>query len=90
MPEKAHVSSVEALESFRADVVIVDARLAACAGVELCRRLRAEALLPHLKLLLLVEGPSLALRACESPCENPSLALRANEDGSLAPRAGES
>jgi putative two-component system response regulator len=46
----------ESLKTFPADVVVVDGDVAGGPGVELCRRLRAEAPLPHLKLLLLNDG----------------------------------
>ncbi len=42
----------EALERFPADAVVIDARLDG-GGADLCRRLRAEAPVPHLKLVLL-------------------------------------
>jgi response regulator RpfG family c-di-GMP phosphodiesterase len=42
-----------ALERFRADVVLVDAQTDAGPGLELCRRLRAEAPVAHLKSILL-------------------------------------
>jgi response regulator RpfG family c-di-GMP phosphodiesterase len=79
--EIAHEDDVAgALETFPADVVIVDARLAACPGVELCRRLRAEAPLPHLKLLLLAEGET-ASAETDGLCDD-----RVSADGQLGAR----
>jgi putative two-component system response regulator len=63
-PEAARV-----LSEFPADVVLVDSRPAAAAALELCRRLRAEAAVPHLKLLLLTSEQA-AVPEAEGLCDD--------------------
>ena len=46
-------AAVESLRRLAADVVLIDSRLAEGPGLDLCRQLRTEAPLPHLKLVLL-------------------------------------
>ena len=43
----------ELLKRFPADVALIDAQLNGESGIEVCRRLRAEAMVPHQKLILL-------------------------------------
>jgi putative two-component system response regulator len=47
----------EALKRSPADVMLIDGQLAGGAGIELCRRLRREAPLAHLKLILMAADP---------------------------------
>jgi response regulator RpfG family c-di-GMP phosphodiesterase len=80
--EVAHECDVAGvLDQFPADVILVDARLADGPGLDLCRRLRAEAPVPHLKIILLeAEGDALPPEA-DALCDD-----RAAVDGRLGGR----
>ena len=84
----------DALNRFPADVALIDSVLPGESGIDVCRRLRAEAMVPHQKLILLTgddaQAPSLELDALcddQAPWDAPEglllgrmrLALRLKE-----------
>jgi serine/threonine protein kinase len=71
----------EALAAAPADVVLVDAQLAEETGLDLCRRLRAGAPVPHLKLILLADAAESLPPEADVLCDD-----RADDDDRLAAR----
>ncbi len=61
---------LEQLKRFPADVVLIDEYLSGGKAVETCRRLRAEALLPHQKLILLTKGAPASAPELDGACDD--------------------
>jgi response regulator RpfG family c-di-GMP phosphodiesterase/serine/threonine protein kinase len=60
------------LDRFPCDLVLVDSQLVEGSGLDLCRRLRTEAPIPHLKLILLLANPitEAAVAAADPSCDD--------------------
>jgi response regulator RpfG family c-di-GMP phosphodiesterase len=65
--EAGHEGEVaDVLRRSPADVVLIDSQLAEISGLELCRRLRTDAPVSHLKLILLAADPTAEAEAAEA------------------------
>ncbi len=76
----------ELLKRFPADVVLIDGHLNGESGVEVCRRLRAEAMVPHQKLILLTDDEAASVAGTRRRLRRPGAARRRG-GGDPGPRA---
>ncbi len=58
------------LKHFLADVVVIDGHLNGESGVDVCRRLRTEAMVPHQKLILLTGGEAGTAPELDAVCDD--------------------